>query len=55
VFLLQEEIEEVEILVIGSGPTGLGAATRLQQHGHPSWLMIDAFDEAGGCDYLCLP
>mmetsp|Transcript_84305 Transcript_84305/g.163752 ORF Transcript_84305/g.163752 Transcript_84305/m.163752 type:complete len:494 (+) Transcript_84305:2-1483(+) len=36
------------VTLVGSGPTGLGAATRLQQHGHPSWLMIDAFDEAGG-------
>lgn len=43
-----EDIEEVEVLVVGAGPTGLGAATRLQQHGHPSWKMIDAFDEAGG-------
>lgn len=33
---------------MGSGPTGLGAATRLQMHGHPSWLMVDAFAEAGG-------
>mmetsp|Transcript_11900 Transcript_11900/g.14380 ORF Transcript_11900/g.14380 Transcript_11900/m.14380 type:complete len:502 (+) Transcript_11900:57-1562(+) len=42
------EVEEVEVLIVGAGPTGLGAATRLQMHGHPSWLMIDAFDEAGG-------
>ena len=32
---------QVGVLVIGSGPTGLGAATRLHQLGHPSWLLID--------------
>lgn len=38
----------VDILVVGAGPTGLGAATRLQQHGCKDWLLIDAFSEAGG-------
>jgi len=43
-----QDTEEVEILVVGAGPTGLGAASRLQMHGHSNWLMIDAFAEAGG-------
>jgi protoporphyrinogen oxidase len=38
----------VDVLVIGGGPTGLGAAARLHQHGHKSWKLIDAFKEAGG-------
>lgn len=32
---------QVSILILGAGPTGLGAATRLQQHGHADWLMLD--------------
>jgi hypothetical protein len=32
---------QVDVLVLGAGPTGLGAATRLQQQGHPSWCLID--------------
>ena len=27
--------------MIGAGPTGLGAATRLNQHGLKDWLIID--------------
>jgi len=38
----------VDILIIGAGPAGLGAATRLNQHGHQNWLLVDAFQEAGG-------
>lgn len=37
----------VEYLVVGAGPTGLGACSRLQQKGQ-DWLLVDAFDEAGG-------
>jgi len=40
--------EFVEILIVGSGPTGLGAASRLVQHKRDDWLLIDAFAEAGG-------
>ena len=32
---------QVAVLVVGAGPTGLGAATRLQQHGLKDWLLID--------------
>ncbi|KAF4694896.1 hypothetical protein FOZ62_014994 [Perkinsus olseni] len=38
----------VDILVIGAGPTGLGAATRLNQHGVHSWVLVEAESEAGG-------
>lgn len=41
-------MESIDILIIGGGPTGLGAATRLHQHGHDNWLLVDAFAEAGG-------
>lgn len=41
-------MEKVGILILGSGPTGLGAATRLVQHGYSNWLMIDQAAEAGG-------
>jgi protoporphyrinogen oxidase len=39
---------ERDIVIIGAGPTGLGAATRLNQLGHKDWLLVDAFQEAGG-------
>lgn len=39
---------KVDILILGSGPTGLGAASRLAQHGKKDWLMIDSAPEAGG-------
>jgi len=42
------KVETVDILILGAGPTGLGAATRLKQLGHENWLLVDAFSEAGG-------
>lgn len=33
---------QISVLIVGAGPTGLGAATRLNQLGHPSWLLVDA-------------
>jgi 2-polyprenyl-6-methoxyphenol hydroxylase-like FAD-dependent oxidoreductase len=32
---------QVAVLVLGAGPTGLGTATRLQQHGFDDWLVVD--------------
>ncbi|KFY10866.1 hypothetical protein V491_07439 [Pseudogymnoascus sp. VKM F-3775] len=39
---------EVDILIIGAGPTGLGAAKRLNQINGPSWLIVDANETPGG-------
>ncbi len=36
------------ILIVGAGPTGLGAASRLVEHGHENWLLVDAASTAGG-------
>ena len=38
----------VEHLIIGAGPTGLGAAWRLEQRGSRDWLVLEAADVAGG-------
>ncbi|KAL2354208.1 UDP-galactopyranose mutase [Cryomyces antarcticus] len=43
----QNEIN-VNVLVIGAGPTGLGAAKRLQQLDAPSWLIVDSNETPGG-------
>lgn len=32
---------QVAVLVLGAGPTGLGTATRLQQHGFDDWMIVD--------------
>jgi hypothetical protein len=41
----------VDVLIIGSGPTGLGAAARLTQRKHSDWLLIEARDGPGGLAY----
>jgi protoporphyrinogen oxidase len=41
-------METIDILILGAGPTGLGAAIRLNQLKHKDWLLADAFSEAGG-------
>ncbi|KAH8690530.1 hypothetical protein BGW36DRAFT_432328 [Talaromyces proteolyticus] len=38
----------VDTLVIGAGPTGLGAAKRLQQLNNVSWLIVDSNQTPGG-------
>ena len=32
---------QIGVLVVGAGPTGLGAATRLNQLGHSAGLLVD--------------
>ncbi len=36
------------ILILGAGPTGLGAASRLEQAGHADWLLLEASAGPGG-------
>lgn len=36
------------IVIIGSGPCGLGAAYRLQELGHENFIVLEAGPEAGG-------
>jgi protoporphyrinogen oxidase len=40
--------QHVSVLVVGAGPTGLGAATRLHQLGHQDWMLVDSAETAGG-------
>ncbi|KAI9855451.1 MAG: hypothetical protein M1824_006130 [Vezdaea acicularis] len=39
---------KVNVLVIGAGPTGLGAAKRLNQLDGPSWMLVDSNETPGG-------
>jgi protoporphyrinogen oxidase len=39
---------QVDILIIGSGPTGLGASYYCNKLGYPSWLLVEASDSPGG-------
>ena len=36
------------IVIVGAGPTGLGAAWRLQELGYSNWLLIDRHPYVGG-------
>ena len=38
----------VKILVIGAGPTGLGAAIRLHELGEKDWVLLEASEGSGG-------
>jgi cation diffusion facilitator CzcD-associated flavoprotein CzcO len=33
---------EPKIVIIGAGPTGLGAGYRLQELGHEDWVILEA-------------
>eukprot|EP00698_Gefionella_okellyi_P007004 TRINITY_DN1703_c0_g1_i1.p1 TRINITY_DN1703_c0_g1~~TRINITY_DN1703_c0_g1_i1.p1 ORF type:complete len:482 (-),score=104.18 TRINITY_DN1703_c0_g1_i1:670-2079(-) len=39
---------KVGVIIIGAGPTGLGAAWRLNDIKHPSWLVLEGATDAGG-------
>ncbi|MBM3333288.1 FAD-dependent oxidoreductase [Candidatus Sumerlaeota bacterium] len=36
------------IVIIGAGPTGIGAAWRLNELGHSDWVVFERHDRAGG-------
>ncbi len=39
---------EPRILIVGAGPTGLGAAWRLNELGHTNWELVESASHAGG-------
>ncbi len=40
--------DETRFVIIGAGPTGLGAATRLEAQGEREFVILEAFDTPGG-------
>jgi protoporphyrinogen oxidase len=41
-------MRRTDLLIVGAGPTGLGAAWRLTAKGKTNWLLCEAADDAGG-------
>ncbi|HEY0528316.1 MAG TPA: NAD(P)-binding protein, partial [Gemmatimonadaceae bacterium] len=40
--------DQKKIVIIGAGPTGLGAGYRLRELGHTNFVMLEARDKVGG-------
>ncbi len=40
--------ENPRIVIIGAGPTGLGAGYRLNELGYDDWVILEANDYVGG-------
>lgn len=40
--------ETVDVLILGAGPTGLGAAARLTDRGLGNWVLLDGANKPGG-------
>nr|XP_039271749.1 uncharacterized protein LOC120346149 [Styela clava] len=45
---LEASAGRAEVMIIGGGPTGIGAAYRLAQHGNRNWILLDAEKHPGG-------
>jgi UDP-galactopyranose mutase len=41
-------VNDPRIVIIGAGPTGLGAGYRLNELGHQDWVILEANDYVGG-------
>jgi protoporphyrinogen oxidase len=41
-------MHSIPFLIVGGGPTGIGAAFRLREQGVRDWLLLEREDEAGG-------
>ncbi len=43
-----EIVADPRVVIIGAGPTGLGAGYRLQELGYDNWVILEANDYVGG-------
>lgn len=41
-------MSEIEILIIGAGPCGIGCARELERLGHRDWVILERAEHAGG-------
>ena len=47
--MIEKNISEVEIAIIGTGFSGMGMAIRLQQSGRSNFLILEKASDVGGC------
>ena len=45
---VRQLMHHFRFIIVGAGPTGLGAAWRLHELGQEDWLIVEAEAEAGG-------